>query len=73
MRRRPGLIVVTRREILVGLRRVAVDQRPGIERVGHRTNFVFQRIQPLAAVRINDLAEAVLVLVAFLGNKAAIT
>ncbi len=56
----------------VGLVGVAVDQGPGMERVGHRAHLVLHREQHGAAGRVDDVLEAILIAVAFLGDQPAL-
>src|SRR5579872_2595518 len=55
--------------VAVGLSRVAVDERPRVERVRHAAHFVFDREQHLAGVEVDDVLEAVLAAVALLGDQ----
>src|SRR4051812_42846212 len=57
--------------VAVALARVAVDQRPGIERMGDAADLMLELEQLLAGLGIDDVVEAVLVLVAFLGEDLA--
>src|SRR5450759_1929955 len=63
--------VVAAHVIVIGLRRIAVDERPRIERITQAAHLVLDREQQLAAVQVNDVAEAILVFIAFFGNQAA--
>ena len=56
----------------VGLRRVAVDQRPQIHRVCGAAHLVLDREQVPAISGIDDVAKAVLILVVFLRDQAAL-
>ena len=56
--------------VAVGLRRVAVDQRPAVDRMGLAADLVLDREQHLAGVEIDDVPEAVLVVVGFRGEQA---
>src|SRR5947207_12608373 len=58
--------------VAVALARVAVDQRPGIERMGDAPDLVLDLEQLLAGRRIDDVVEAILVLVALLGEDLAL-
>src|SRR4029077_19797584 len=49
--------------------RVAIDQRPCVERMPHTTHLVLDPEQPLAIVDVNDVLKAILVGVALLGNQ----
>ena len=51
------------------LRRIAIDQRPQVQRVLHAANFVLDSKQYLAAVRIDDVLESILVLIALLDDQ----
>ena len=57
---------------LVGGGRVAVDQLPHEQRVGHRAALVLDLEQQLARVGVDDLDEAVLVLAVFLADQPAL-
>ena len=59
------------REFRVRLVGVAIDQRAGIKRVGHRPHFVLELKQGFAAIDIDNILEAILILIAFLGDQAA--
>src|SRR4051794_19470840 len=60
---RPRRLIVTERVIAVVDRRIAIDHRPHEHRVGGAAPLVLDREQRLAAVEIDDVAEAVLVLI----------
>src|SRR6516165_2945143 len=68
-RQRPGQAVVAWLVIHVGLRRVAVDQRPAIHRVGLAARLMLDREQHFAAVEIDQVVEAILIIVAFLDDQ----
>src|ERR1051326_3470188 len=72
MRQRPGPGVAALRVVAVGLGGIAVHQRPRIERMLHAADLVLDREQRLAAPRIDDVLEAILVLIALLGDEAAL-
>src|SRR3954451_2445303 len=57
---RPFAGLVARRELQIALVRVAVDERPRIERMGHAADLVLYREELGAAVRIDDIDEAIL-------------
>src|ERR1035437_5091598 len=63
--------VVAAHVIVIGLRRIAVDERPRIERITQAAHLVLDREQQLAAVEVDDIAKAILVLVAFLDDQSA--
>src|ERR1700674_5530349 len=69
---RPEPLVVAGCVGAVGLRRVAVDQRPQVHRVGGTAHLVLDREQLPAIGGIDDVAEAILVLVVFLRDQAAL-
>src|SRR5260370_10262895 len=69
---RPGPLVVAGRVSAVGLRRIAVDQRPQVHRMGGAADLVLDREKVPAISGINDVAKPVLVLVVFLGDQAAL-
>ena len=71
-RKRPGELLVARRVEAVCLLGIAVDQRPGVERVAHAAHLVLDREQHAPRVEIDDVLEAVLVLVALLGDEVAL-
>jgi len=56
----------------VGLRRVAVDQRPQIHRVRGAAHLVLDREQVPAVGGIDDVAKAVLILVVLAENQLAL-
>ena len=58
-------------EFRVGLVGVAIDQRAGIKRVGHRPHLVLELEQGFPAIYIDNILEAILILIAFLGDQAA--
>src|ERR1700675_4829051 len=69
---RPEPLIMAGRVSAVGLRRVAVDQRPQVHRVRGAAHLVLDREQVPAIGKIDDVAKAVLVLVVFLGDEAAL-
>src|SRR5450755_4698324 len=69
---RPAPLVVAMRVSAVGLRRIAVDQRPQIHRVGGAAHLVLDREQVPAIGRIDDVAKAVLVLVVLAVDQLAL-
>src|ERR1700733_15143348 len=69
---RPEPLVVAGCIGAVGLRGIAVDQRPQVHRVGGAAYLVLDREQRRTARKGDDVAKAVLVLVVFLGNQAAL-
>src|SRR5260370_36825402 len=69
MSHRPRHAIVTGRVVRVGLFGVPVHQRAVVERVAGAAHFVLDGEQRLAAGGIDDLLEAILVLVAFLGDE----
>src|SRR5262249_32839137 len=66
----PRDAVVTRPVVAVALRRVAVDERPAIERVGLAAHLVLDSEQDLAGIEIYDVLEAIFVIVDLGGEKA---
>src|SRR5690242_18945481 len=58
--------------VAVGLARIAVHQGPRIERMGDAADLVLDLEQLLAGRRIDEVVEAVLVLVALLGEDLAL-
>src|SRR5262249_47981977 len=62
-RHRPIQLVVAGRIGARGLRGIAVDQRPQVVRMLHAAHLVLDLEQVLAGVEIDDVAEAILVLV----------
>ncbi len=63
-----NLGVIARRIVAVGLRRITVDERARIKRVRHAAHFVLDGEEHLAAVEVDDVLKAILVLIAFLGD-----
>src|SRR5262249_49943047 len=72
VRRRPAILVLPRRVAPVALRRVAVDQRPRIERMPHAAHLVLDAEEDAPAFDVDDVLEAILVLVALLADQAAL-
>src|SRR5262249_32384350 len=68
----PGKLVVAVGVVAVGLRRIAVDQRAQIHRVRGAAHLVLDGEEQLAAVEIDDVLEAVLVLIVLLRDQAAL-
>src|SRR6516164_1550998 len=66
----PRDVVVTRLVVAVALRRFAVDERPAIKRVGLAAHLVFYGEQDLARIEIDDILEAIFVIVDLSGEKA---
>ena len=56
----------------VSLRRIAVDQRPQVHRVGGAAHLVLDREQRRTARKVDDVAKAVLVLVVLAVDKVAL-
>src|SRR5207244_1997879 len=69
---RPEPLIVAGRVRAVGLRWIAVDQRPQVHGVGGAAHLVLDREQVSAARRIDDVAKAVLVLVVLARNQTAL-
>src|SRR4030088_3432830 len=69
---RPQPLIVVMGVVAVGLRRIAVDQRPHVHRVRGAAHLVLHREQMLAACEIDDVAKAVLVLVVLAVDQAAL-
>src|ERR1700738_4594699 len=67
---RPGHAVVARPGVAVGLRGVAVDQGAAVERMGLAAHLVLDREQHLPRVEIDDVLEAIFVLVDLLSDEA---
>src|SRR6476646_2151622 len=59
----PGNAVVARPVVAIALRRVAVDERPAIERMGLAAHLVLHGEQHFARIEIDDILEAVFVVV----------
>jgi hypothetical protein len=56
----------------VGVGRIAIDeQRARMERMAHAAHLGLQREQYPAVIRVDDILEAVLMLIALLGQQAA--
>src|SRR5674476_620224 len=68
----PDPLVVAVRVSAIGLRRIAIDQRPQIHRVGGAAHLVLDREKVRSAGGIDDIAKAVLMLVVFLRDQAAL-
>src|SRR5262249_5066979 len=66
----PRDAVVTRLVVAVAVRRVAVDERPAMERVGLAPPLVLDGEQDLAGIEIDDVLEAIFVIVDLGGEKA---
>src|SRR5882724_6374156 len=69
---RPEPLVVAGRVSAIGLRRIAVDQRPQVHRMCGAAHLVFDRKQVLAISKIDDIAEAVLILVVLAKDQVAL-
>src|ERR1700682_2269844 len=69
---RPEPLVVVMRVSAVGLRRIAVDQRPQIHRVRGAAHLVLDREQVPAIGGIDDVAKAVLVLIVLAIDQLAL-
>src|SRR2546430_5305690 len=65
----PGNAVVPRPVVAIALRRVAVDERPAIERMGLAAHLMLHGEQHLARIEIDDVLEAVFVVVNLHGEK----
>src|SRR5256885_76092 len=72
MRQRPGPGVAARRVVAVALGGIAIDQRPRVERMLHAADLVLDGEEVLAVGGIDDVLEAVLVLIALLGDEPAL-
>src|SRR5262245_25168869 len=68
----PRHAVMARLVIAVALRRVAVDERPAIERVGLAAHLVLYGEQDLARIEIDDVLEAILESVDLGGRKVKV-
>ncbi|WP_229192860.1 hypothetical protein [Bradyrhizobium brasilense] len=68
---RPRRLVIAVGEGAVGLRRIAIDQRPQKHRMRGAAHLVLDGEQMSAVGRIDDIAEAVLVLIVFAGDQIA--
>src|SRR5918994_777231 len=64
--------VVATHVVAVALRRVAVDERARVKRVGETAYLVLDREERLVALQVDDVLEAVLIIVALLGDQAAL-
>src|SRR5579863_51490 len=71
-RQRPGHAVVTGLVIHIGRRRIAVDQRAAIHRIGLAARLVLDGEQYLLGVEIDHVLEPVLVLIALHRDQAEI-
>src|SRR4030081_3356480 len=69
---RPEPLVVAGGVSAIGLCRIAVDQRPQVHRVCGAAHLVFDREQVLAISKIDDVAEAVLILVVLAKDQVAL-
>ena len=58
--------------VAVGLQGIAVDEGAQVHRMRGAAHFMLDGEQVLAAVEIDDVLEAVLVLIVFLGDEAAL-
>ena len=67
----PRLALVTGAKHLIGLIRVAVDQRARIKRMGQRAHFMVKREEHFACINVDDILEPVLVLAALFRDKSA--
>jgi hypothetical protein len=67
----PVRLVVAHRIIAIGLRRIAVDERPQEHRVGDRAHLVLDREQNPVRIGIDDVAEAPLILVVLAVDEIA--
>ena len=56
--------------VTVRLRWIAVDQRPAVERMGLAAHLVLDGEQDLAGIEIDDVLEAIFVIVDLGGEKA---
>src|SRR5712692_10126368 len=68
-RRRPVTRVGSGRILHDGLRRIAIDQRPQVKRMLHATHLMLDREQHFAAVWVDNVLEAILMLVALLRDQ----
>src|SRR5690349_5755851 len=64
--------IVPANVIAVVLRRIAVDQRARVERMGEASHFVLKNEKRLSTLRVDDVSEAILVLAALLGDEPAL-
>jgi hypothetical protein len=62
--------IFSRRITYDALGRIAIDKRPQVEGMLHAADFMLDGKQHFAAVRIDDVLESILVLIAFLGDQA---
>src|SRR6476620_2849822 len=67
---RPGHAVMARLVGAVALRRIAVDQRPAIQRMGLAADLVLDREQHLARIRVDHVLEAIFVVIHLHGDQA---
>ncbi len=58
--------------VAIGLDRVTVNEWTAIKRMAHGTDLVFDLKKFIAVVRIDDIDDAILILVAFFRNDAEI-
>jgi len=65
---RPVLAICSWSVTDYALGRITIDQRTQIERMLHAANFVFDGMHHLAAVRIDDVLESILMLIALLAD-----
>ena len=72
VQRRPGGGIVPGAEIAVVHIRIAVHQRPVEHRVRHAAHLMLDGEQHFAGIQVDDVLEAVLPLVAFLSDQAAL-
>src|SRR5512145_165141 len=63
--------VVAAHVLAIVLGRVAIDERARVKRVREAPHLVLESKQALSARRVDDVAEAVLVLARLLGNEPA--
>src|SRR4051794_31632422 len=68
----PGCRLMAGGEVARGLPRIAVDQRAQEHRMREASHLVLDGEQVLAAVKVDDVAEAVLVLVVLAVDQVAI-
>ena len=58
--------------VAVGLHRIAIHQRTRIQRMRHTAHLVLDGVEEFAIHRIDDILEAILVLIAFLDDQAMV-
>src|SRR4026207_1428191 len=68
-RHRPRRGVVSRHVVAVGLLGIAIDERTPVERVLRPPAFVLEREQPFAAFGVDEILEAILMLIALFGDQ----